>query len=144
MKKVLIFSCLLMTFIACNKDEDELPNVFQYQNDTSYPVKIVVYGESIALVGNHATDTINIAPFDISEISYNCVGDFCKGSDNEPFRGLADSAKIVFDNNRQLLFRPGQNCNSNILCRKAYVETREGDNRILQYIIDQNLHEQSQ
>ncbi|MFV0268154.1 MAG: hypothetical protein ACK5HT_13595 [Draconibacterium sp.] len=144
MKKTLTYLFLLMVLVACNSEEEDLQNVFRYKNNTSYQVKVIVYGEGISQTGNHATDTINISSSDISEMSYVCVGDFCKGVSNEPFRGLADSAKIIFNGDRQLLFLSGQNCSANILCRDAYAKEREGDNMVLQYIIGEDLYGQSQ
>jgi hypothetical protein len=144
MKKLLIGFLLALTFVACKDDDEDLQNMFRHKNDTNYPVKIIVYGEGVSLIGNTSTDTISIAPSDTFSMGYDCVGDFCKGSNTEPFRGLADSARIVFDGKKQLLFTSEQGCNLNILCRNAYKKEVEFDKLVLQFTIDNQLYEQSQ
>ena len=144
MEKKLFYLLLLLFFVACNKEEEDLQNVFRYKNDTSYSVKIIVYGEGISRTGTLSTDTFDISPHHISEVSYSCVGELCKGVDNKPFKELADSAKIIFNETKQLLFLTGENCSTNILCSDAYTKEREGDNMVLLYYIGEDLYGQSQ
>ncbi|MCT4603488.1 MAG: hypothetical protein N4A59_11385 [Marinifilum sp.] len=145
MRKPLIYLFLLLVFTACSDDDENLQSVFRYKNDTSYSTKIIIYGDEVSVNTNNKSDTIHLAPYNKpTEMSYNCAGDFCQGDKDEPFRGLADSARIVFDNNKELFFLPGKNCSSNVLCRNAYKEYTENDNLILEFSINQKLYTKAQ
>ena len=143
MKKM---SCLIfiIVMLSCSNDDKELRNLFRYNNDTSHTVQLVVYGKSVSLIDNTDNDTTKISPNSITGGSYSfCVGEYCEGSNTEPFRGLSDSAKILFDDKRQLMFYPNVNCNTNVLCRKAYKQTVEYNDLMLTYTIDNSHFEQA-
>lgn len=141
MRKLLCNLILVVALGSCGDDDKELRNMFQFKNDTTYNVQLIAYGESIKFLGNTENDTITIPPDNINGYSSICVGTFCEGSDSEPFRGLADSAKIVFNGTKQLMFFPDVKCNTNPLCRKAYERTVENTDLILTYTIGNNHFE---
>lgn len=145
MKKTLWFILAIVAFGACNKEDENLLYEFHYSNDTAYPAKIIVYGNDITMTSSRTSDTITVAAHQDmpSVISSICVGEYCTGNDKEPFRGLADSARIVFSQSKELFFTPASNCNTNVLCLKAYSQTREGDRLILEYTLSNEIYNQA-
>ncbi len=145
MKKTICYLLFATAFFACKEDEENLQYEFHYKNSTAYPAKIIVYGKGVSFT-NNSSDTIMLtAHQDIpSVMSSTCVGDYCKGVDTEPFQGLADSARIVFGENKEVLFSPVSSNHMNILYRNSYSQKEEGGRLVLEYIVNDELYNQAQ
>lgn len=144
MKKIVWHLLFTIAFFACGNDEENLKYEFHYKNNTAHQVKIIVYGKYI-LTANESRDTLTLMAYqDMPTVmSSTCVGNYCKGVDNEPFRGLADSARIVFSENKEVFFTTKGNNDMNVLYSNSYSKRKEGDKLILEYITSDELYRQA-
>ena len=134
MKKLIIIILIGIIYSACNKDY-ETQTVFELVNNSNHIIKINVYGVGIQSLGQDKMDTTYSLPIGF-KVEYSFIEKTGKDiNDNnyiEPFKN-ADSAIIIFDNNRQISYKPTDNNPGNILKKSNYTGGKV-DKRYFKYL----------
>ncbi len=137
MKKIILIVIIACSGISCNKDY-EITSLFEVKNNSSHIVKLKVFGVYFQnpMLSQWFIDTTYNLPSGMSINNSYILKTDERNSDNdysnEPFEN-ADSAKIIFDDSLQIIYKPTDLSPRNILKKSSY-SGGKSDKRYFKYL----------